>query len=115
MDDADARAEQIIIDVKRGKAVPGSHFMHGPVFLPVDAKEAIATALREAEERGRREGMREAAGIARRRAKRYRENDLYPAYCLNGMAQEADGIAEAIDRAAWERNTLARSSRHMRE
>lgn len=46
----------------------------------------------------RRDALREAAQACRDRAKRYQSNTMYPAYCLNAMADEAMACAEAINR-----------------
>lgn len=96
MDDADARAEQIIMNVAKGKAVPGSHFMHGPVTLPCDARKEIAAALREA----RRQGLRDAAEICDATATEIAEKGLgadNPDTFLAGAGYALTRAAQAIE------------------
>ena len=96
MDDADRKARKII--AKGGQNL--LCYDAGDAEVKYSSRRELAgqivAALHEAEQWG----MMRAAKILRARAKRYRENELYPSYCLNGMAQEADDAADAIERAA---------------
>lgn len=69
---------------------------HGDVLARYVESAILATEV-EAEKRGQNAERKACAELARKRARRYSEHPMFPSYCLNGMAQEAEDIAAAIE------------------